>query len=530
MLDRRLLGAATLAAALLLAVAGASADDAPAPRNTPPADAAEAARTLAPLWADDGYAQARLALQRLSTADRDGLQPADYAVATPLPAGSAAPPAQAARFQIELTEAVLRFLADLHGGRTRPAFTVSGIALAPRHFDPVTHLDAALRQRRLPDAFAAAEPDSALYARVKQALAQYRALAPRHRQLPPLPGLQPGPGLKPGAPYAGAAALHARLALLGDTAPEAQPETEATYSDALSAAVLRFQQRHGLLQDGVLGKKTMAALAVPLAQRIAQLELTLERLRWMPALPPGPLIVVNIPSFRLWALDTRQPGAQPLLDTRVIVGAAARTPTPLFLGALRHLEFNPAWNVPHSITRGEIIPKLAADPAYLHRNDMELVAGDGQVVAAGASALAMLRAGQVRVRQRPGARNVLGAVKFAMPNPMHIYLHSTSARELFHQARRDLSHGCIRVEQPAALAEFVLRHETGWDRASIAAAMAPGPTETVRLAAPIPVVLFYATALVERNGRVLFLDDIYGHDRKLALALGLADATARGQH
>jgi murein L,D-transpeptidase YcbB/YkuD len=520
MLNRRLLGAIALTATLLLGWQCSHAGDAPA---------AGTAEEISALWALDGYAQARLALQRLRSADSDGLQPADYEVAAPMPQGDATSPAHAARFNSELTGAVLRFLGDLHAGRTQPEFITSGIALAPRGFDPVERLGMALRQGRLQEVFDAAAPAGAQYARVKQALVQYGQLEPRYRQLPPLPALPAGPGLRPGAPYAGATALHARLALLGDIDPAAAPATDGIYSEALAAAVAQFQQRHGLRADGILGRKTMAALAVPLSQRIRQLELTLERLRWMPALPPGPIIVVNIPSFRLWGLDTRQPSAPPLLDTRVIVGTAATTPTPLFLGSLRYLEFNPAWNVPHSIAQGEIIPKLLADPGYLQGQDMELVTGTGQVVAAGSSAAGMLRTGQLRVRQRPGPRNVLGPVKFAMPNPMNIYLHSTSAKELFNTTRRDLSHGCIRVEQATDLAAFVLRGQAGWDPASIEAAMAPGPTMTVRLDAPIPVILFYATALVERSGRVLFLDDIYGHDRKLSLALGLAGGASLGQ-
>jgi murein L,D-transpeptidase YcbB/YkuD len=476
-----------------------------------------------PRWADDGYAQARQALRLLGAADADGLRPADYAVAQAIPQQEQASPEQRARFEIALTDAVLRYFSDVHGGRTQAKYAVAGLTLPERRFDPVEHLRTAWQAGRLGEAFTAAAPASAQYARVKAALAQYRQLLPRHGQLPPLPALPPGPGLKPGASYPGAAALQARLVLLGDMPAGAPAAASAElYSDELAAALARFQQRHGLLEDGVLGRRTMAALAVPLSQRIRQLELTLERLRWMPPLPPGPLIVVNVPSFRLWGLDTRDPSAPPLIDMRVIVGSAGRTPTPLFLGSMRYLEFNPAWNVPRSIAQGEIIPKLARDPAYLDKQDMELVGAGGQVVPAGSAALALLRADKVRVRQRPGARNVLGAVKFAMPNPMNIYLHSTSAKELFKQTRRDLSHGCIRVEQPAQLAQFVLRGEAGWDSASIAQAMEPGPIMTVRLGAPIPVILFYATALVERSGRVLFLEDVYGHDRQLSLALEAA--------
>jgi murein L,D-transpeptidase YcbB/YkuD len=224
-----------------------------------------------------------------------------------------------------------------------------------------------------------------------------------------------------------------------------------------------------------------------------------------------------VPAYRLWAFDGRDPAGQPL-EMRVIVGAAARTPTPLFIGQMRYLEFNPYWNVPRSIETAEIIPKLARDPGYLARNDMELVSAAGTVLP-GAGGLAALRAGTARVRQRPGPKNALGAVKFAMPNPMNIYLHSTSAQELFARSRRDLSHGCIRVEHPAALAQFVLADPERWSADAVAAALRPGRTVTVMLREAVPVVLFYATALTDRDGRALFADDIYGLDEQLVQAL-----------
>lgn len=468
------------------------------------------------VWDHADRALARTALHLLEAAAEHGLLAADYRVASSLPDADATAE-QLARFDVDLSRALLQFLADLHGGRVAPDFSLFINGLAPRRIDPAALLQQALHAGRLDRAVSAAEPPIAPYARVRRSLLEYRRLARAHPALAPLPPLPQG-----------AAELRRRLVLLGDLAADAPSE------NALQQALRRFQLRHGLSEDGVAGAATMAALAVPLEQRVRQLELTLERLRWIPALPPGPLIVVNVPAFRLWAFDTRssladqndiQPDSQPLapqLEMRVIVGRAVRTPTPLFIGQLRHLEFNPYWNVPRSIELGEIVPKLARDPDYLRKHDMELVARGG-ALAGQESGLAALRAGTVRVRQRPGARNVLGAVKFAMPNPMNIFLHSTAARELFGKNRRDLSHGCIRLEKPDELAEFVLRGQDGWDRSSVQAALQPGPTRTVRLAAPIPVILSYATAVADREGRTLFAEDIYGRDRKLARALGLPD-------
>jgi murein L,D-transpeptidase YcbB/YkuD len=174
---------------------------------------------------------------------------------------------------------------------------------------------------------------------------------------------------------------------------------------------------------------------------------------------------------------------------------------------MRYLEFNPYWNVPRSILEKEILPKLARNPAYLTQNEMETVPPGASV--------ADLRAGRARVRQRPGAKNSLGPIKFAMPNPMDIYLHSTPAREVFERSRRDLSHGCIRVEQPAALAQYVLGRQRRWDADAIQEALQPGPTRHVDLAHAIPVVIFYATAITDTNGSPRFVADIYGRDAKL---------------
>jgi murein L,D-transpeptidase YcbB/YkuD len=174
---------------------------------------------------------------------------------------------------------------------------------------------------------------------------------------------------------------------------------------------------------------------------------------------------------------------------------------------MRYLEFNPYWNVPRSILDKEILPKLERNPAWLAQNDME-------TVPPGAS-MADLRAARARVRQRPGPKNSLGAIKFVLPNPMDIYLHSTPARELFERSRRDLSHGCIRVEMPAALAQFVLAGQAKWDADAIQAALQPGPTRHVDLAHPVPVVIFYATAITDSDGSVRFVADIYGRDATL---------------
>ncbi len=468
-----------------------------------------------PRWLDDGQARARLALQLLTNASAHGLDSRHYG-AEALARRLDDLHGDKADFERDLSTAMLQFLADLHHGRVRsPYRQAAGASVA---LDLVEHLRSAVVSGHLAEAVEAAAPPLPLYRRVKETLARYHELArlvPQWQALPPAGGSP----ITAGSPYAGSALLRQRLQLLGDFHSDAVIGDERVYDDLLAEGVRRFQSRHGLVEDGVLGPATIAALSVAPGRRAAQLALTLERLRWLPPLS-GRMIAVNVPAYRLWAFDLAERTPSQLLEMRVIVGKAARTPTPLFIGTMRHLEFNPYWNVPRSIEVGEIVPKLARNPTYLQQNDMELVSAGGQPLsAAGGEALGLIRSGAARVRQRPGATNVLGEVKFAMPNAMNIYLHSTSAKELFARARRDLSHGCIRVERPAELAQFVLADPVQWDAAHVAAAMRPGPTRRVVLRHPVTVVLFYATAVTDRQGRALFSDDIYGHDLALRRAL-----------
>ncbi|MES3021703.1 MAG: L,D-transpeptidase family protein [Pseudomonadota bacterium] len=464
-------------------------------------------RGYAPAWTAVTSAQA---LDLLSKAGEHGLPAQDYdarALAARMLAGGGAATADFPEQDVALTLSLLRYLADLHVGRVRSNFA------QVRAVDPVPVLERALMEQRLPEAVDAAAPQLRMYIRLKATLATYRKLA--SLPMTPLPSVGPGGAIELDAAYAGARELGTRLALLGDLAPELAAIQSATYSAELAQAVRRFQDRHGLGADGKLGTQTLAALNVPLAARVRQIELSLERLRWLPDLSAGPFIAVNLPSFRLWAFKSLD--APPVLATRVIVGKSVRTQTPLFTGTLRYIEFNPYWNVPPSILRAEIIPALLRDPSYLAKNNMEVVGSGAQGV--NKATLATLRSGTSRVRQRPGPRNALGAIKFGLPNAMNIYLHSTPTRELFGRSRRDFSHGCIRVEDTVALANFVLGDQDGWTSEAVAAAMAPGPNRTVQLTSTMPVVIFYTTAVVDHDGRPLFPDDVYRLDSVLERAL-----------
>lgn len=472
-----------------------------------------AARNYAPAWVND-LPKASAALVQLRAAPTQGLSASEYQADELENSLRKATPNDAA-LDVALTRAMLHYLADLRVGRVRSEYHSAPPDPRLKAFDPVEQLRAGLAENRLAALVAAAEPKIPVYGRIKTALAHYRelALAPAVA----LPAVAKGKKIEVNAPYPQAGALRSLLELVGD-APGAAPDgPDNRYTGELAEAVKRFQARHGLQDDGVLGRDTVAALNTPLSARVRQFELTLERMRWLPDFAPGPIIAVNLPAFRLWAFDTSSDKADPVLEMKVIVGSAVKTETPLFIGSMRYLEFNPFWNVPRSIERGEMIPKMRKNPGYLVDNDMEMVSlkGGATTQHANAATIEALRAGDYRIRQRPGPQNALGAVKFAMPNPDSIYLHSTSAKELFKRSRRDLSHGCIRVEKPLELAEFVLASRPDWTPEKIAAAMEPGESKTVTLKAPIPVVLFYTTATTDADNRAIFSPDVYRRDPML---------------
>jgi murein L,D-transpeptidase YcbB/YkuD len=300
---------------------------------------------------------------------------------------------------------------------------------------------------------------------------------------------------------------------------EAVSASETTYSGALVEAVKRFQQRHGLLPDGRLGARTLRAMNVPLSRRVTQLELTLERWRWMPHKFQAPPIIVNIPEFRVRAVDDKY---RWVLSMKVVVGRAYRHKTPVFASTLRSVTFRPYWNVPFKIQKDELVPLFEKDPSYLAQHSYEVVDGRENVITdsfVSDDVMDQLRSGQLSVRQRPGADNALGLIRFDFPNPYDVYMHGTPSTELFSRSRRDFSHGCIRVEDPVALAEWVLWSTPKWGPEQIRAAMDGSETMRVEVARPIPVLIVYATVVVMENGDVHFFDDIYRYDAELERAL-----------
>jgi murein L,D-transpeptidase YcbB/YkuD len=481
--------------------------------------------SLAWIQNDNASPQAVAMILLFQQAAAKGLNPDDYdasrwdaRLAKLQPTAPKPSDTDLAHIDLALTVSAMRYISDLHIGRVNPQHFKFGLNVGPRKYDLVEEL----RMQMLPASdiagvLAKIEPNYDGYRRAEEALATYLKMA----SAPDAPLIPvPQKGVRPGNSFAAMPQLVARLHQLGDLPANADVPADSTaYSGAVVAAVKNFQRRHGLDIDGVLGKGTVTQMNVPLKTRVQQLDLTLERYRWIPPDFPQPPIVVNIPEFRLRTMR-RQPAKY--LTMAVIVGKAMRTQTPVFANQMKYLIFRPYWLVPTSILRNELIPKTRRDPDYLADHGFEVVDGSGDVVPSSPASddvLSGLRSGDYRVRQKPGPKNALGLVKFIFPNEYNVYLHSTPEQELFSKARRDFSHGCIRVENPADLAAWVLRDKPEWTMEKILATMNGDTTLQVNLAKPIPVLILYSTAVVEPDGEVRFFDDIYGHDKSLAKVL-----------
>ena len=471
-------------------------------------------------------------IETLARANRSGLDPADYDAASlaarfaNLKASPRPSPADAAQFDVGLTAAFMRLVGDVHRGRVDPRSVSFDLDVSGKRLD----LPAVLRSARdgaggCAAAFAAAEPPFQVYRQLVATLARYRALAAQGE-----PPLVPALGLKvkkiePGQAWAGVLPLDARLRALGDLSADAPAPTAAedgtpVYAGPIVDGLKRYQDRNALESDGVVGPATITALNTPFTVRVHQIELALERLRWLPLLPDRRLIFVNIPLFTLWALEPDQPENN--FRMRVVTGKSAGHATPIFIDNMEYVIFRPYWNPPPSINRTEILPHARRDPTYLDKQNMEIVASgatDAPALPATEENLSLVASGKLTLRQRPGGKNSLGLVKFIFPNTNNVYMHGTPSQRLFSRARRDFSHGCIRLEDPTRLAEWVLREDPAWTRARIEQAMGGNRPLQVNLKTPIPVVIFYDTVLVDADGVAHFSDDYYKHDARLDKAL-----------
>lgn len=476
-----------------------------------------------PLWIANGgpTPAARAAVAQLAAAGDHGLDPADYDAAdlaarfAALGSGPPASGAELALLDTELTLGLSRYLVHHRMGRLDPKRLGFGFDRSLRRFDVAAIVRRASAGENLASLVRSLEPRFTQYRLLEAALPRYRALAADSTLGP----IRARPPVRPGDRLPAAPALRHLLAALGDLPSDAAGDTAPAYDSALVDAVRRFQLRHALDTDGIIGPLTLAQLNVPLAERVRQFDLALERLRWLPDLSP-PLVAVNIPGFDLFAFDSVGASGRPALEMKVIVGKALDTRTPIFIETMRYIEFRPYWVVPLSIVRRTILPEVRKDPAYLARHGFEILAGQRVLSTEVTPAvLAGLQRGTLGIRQRPGSENALGLAKFIFPNNHLVYLHGTPNSELFRRPRRDFSAGCIRVEDPTALAAWALKDQPEWTIARIDEAMETDSTTRVFLRTPVTVVVFYTTVVVRPGGGIFFYPDIYKHDAEMQLAL-----------
>lgn len=299
--------------------------------------------------------------------------------------------------------------------------------------------------------------------------------------------------LKKGASDSIITVIKKRLQLTGDLIGN---DTSRVFDDTLQSAVKTYQMRMGYTPDGIITASLIKDMNVPVLKRIEQILMNMGRMRWMPAERSGQMIVVNIPEFKLYVYE----GKNKVFDMNVVVGKEGHN-TMMFNGDLNQIVFSPYWNVPPSIVKNEILPKMEADPNYLASQNMEQVGMEGDLP---------------KIRQLPGPGNSLGRVKFLFPNSFNIYFHDTPAKSLFEKDKRAYSHGCIRLEQPEKMANYLLRNNPEWTPERISEAMNSGVEKYVKLKKPVPVMISYYTAWVDDYGKLNFRDDIYDHDKKLA--------------
>jgi L,D-transpeptidase YcbB len=477
----------------------------------------------APAWLAGGRPtpQALAMIQIFQDAWKKGLEPEDYDASRwdtrtqNLQSGAGDP----AVFDVSLTVCTMRYVSALRIGRVNPKHLKFNFHVGGKEKDVAGFVRGSLLSASdLASTLDSIEPPFGGYRRTELALAQYVDLA-RSDDGGQLPA--PAKALDPGQEYTGMPRLVRLLGLVGDLpSGAAMPANPNLYDGAVVEAVKRFQRRHGLDDDGRIGPATLKQLNVPLSDRVAQFKLTLERWRWLPEDFSAPPIVVNIPDFRLRALEADNKIA---LEMRVVVGKAMQTETPVFSRDMTFIVLRPYWNIPPGILRRTVIPAIKRNPNELTSKNYEITTLAGKVVTSSLvsdDVLAQLQSGKLAVRQKPGPNNALGLVKLMFPNEYSVYLHSTPATELFSQSRRDFSAGCIRVEKPAELTAWVLRNNPGWDLQRVQQGMQSGKDDvTVKLAKPVPVFIVYGTVIAEENGEVHFYDDIYGHDAKLKTAL-----------
>ncbi|MGD0961629.1 MAG: L,D-transpeptidase family protein [Methylomonas sp.] len=481
---------------------------------------------MQPIWLGKARPEKNLndALAVLTHADADGLNPANYDaeqiqhfVGETINAEIDAQ--TTASYDLAVSVSLLRFAHDLCKGRIDPRlFKYPEIFAIKPEPDILALIKANVDRQTVNELPVVLAPKMKQYQLLKEALNFYR----RQTEATQHPMLEFSSALHPGDHNPQLPDLRLRLqeiGLLTAEQPAGADPADTLYDEATKAAVISLQLRQGLNPDGFIGKQTLALLNQTVKQKITLIELAMERLRWLPRLPDGRQIIVNIPAFQLWALNS--PEDENPLSMKVVVGKAKDYQTPILFEEMKYLEFMPYWNIPRSIMDKEIVPKLQTNAGFLSSQNIELVDKNNaeEEESEDYGVIGNLKHGLVRARQLPGKKNPLGKVKFIFPNKADVYLHDTPFRGAFNRDRRDLSHGCVRVAEAEKLAEFVLGNQQGWDKQSIQQAMTGTKTKRVSLKKSIPVLFFYSTAFAGQDNKLRFYPDIYGYDEQLQAAL-----------
>jgi murein L,D-transpeptidase YcbB/YkuD len=458
-------------------------------------------------------------LRLLRDAEAEGLNPRDYHIEElvrlrdELHTGVASPGTQV-DLDILLTDAFVRWGYHVYFGKVNPESLDSDWNLA-RTFggqDPVAIIQEAIDAESL-EQYAATfvSRKGPLHERLKAVLAQYREI----QQQAGWPPLEAGPTLRKGMTDARVPVLRERLRGEGYfSGPD--PVSPNGFDEVLEQAVKVFQDRHRLVVDGAVGPKTRRALNVPVEARVDQIRVNLERGRWVFRDVEDYFVVVNIAGFRVYVVRD----GEFVWTGRAQVGKPYRK-TPVFKSEMKYLVFNPTWTVPPTILSKDVLPAIRRDPGYLSSKNMKVLDRKRQVV--DPSEIDWRSATGKRfpyqIRQDPGPTNALGRVKFIFPNPHFVFLHDTPSKSLFERRERTFSSGCIRVDDPFDLAEFLLADESKWNRDHIQKVLDSKRTRTVFLPKPVPTFLLYWTVSVEEEGRVRFLRDVYGRDQRVLAAL-----------
>jgi murein L,D-transpeptidase YcbB/YkuD len=483
-----------------------------------------------PLWIDASLRleKAEALAEAIDRAGEDGLLPVDYhqdaihgLLAEVYEQSSAASPASVspelwADLDLILTDAYLLYGSHLAAGRVNPETLHTDWKINTAAVDLSASLANAASSGDIKAALRKLRPAHSGYTTLRNALAQLRGLAAANGW----PVLDDSKTIRPGDSNSAVVELRHRLAVGGDLG-QIGPDENALFFDAtLASAVKRFQQRNGLKADGIAGRNTIGLLNVPVEQRIRQVVVNLERWRWLPHDLGARYIIVNTADFNLKAVENGRVAIQ----MRVVVGRPARR-SPVFSANMTYLVVNPYWNVPRTIAVEDILPEVQKDVAYLAHRSIRVFqswALDAPEVDPATVDWHAYHADRFpfRLRQDPGPYNDLGRIKFMFPNPFAVYLHDTPNRSLFKRVQRDFSSGCIRVEAPFVLADFVLAGDKRWTPEALTEALEKGETRTIRLNHPVSVHLLYMTAWADEKGVIQFRSDIYDRDRELDRALG----------